>query len=179
MAQSESDATPTQRPLPCAESFVRLASTDPFSLSARQQVEHLQDIERHAAWFDSLRIDAVAALAGPGEEYGDTADADCDEDIHQVYAVEDAIQDEVAAALRVSGMAAGKRIAVARDLHFKLPTTRRMLCKGYVLTRRPWSYLMNAPASASVMPMRWNGGHWVRWVGRLQVRLVGEFTEQP
>ncbi len=133
MSISEATAPPAQQPAPCVESFARLVFTDPFSLPASQQVEHARDLERHAAWVDSLRVDALAALAGPGEEYADSPGADeaeSAEDSHNLYAVEDAIQDEVAATLRVSGMAAGRRIAVARDLHYKLPTTRRLLVQG-------------------------------------------------
>ncbi len=115
---------------PCVESFVRVAQTDPFALAADEQVELLRELDRHAAWLESLRADAMVALAGPGPEY-ETADPDRSEvSRRHGLAVNDGVRDEIAAALRVSGQAAEFRITVARDLYYKLPQTRVMLARG-------------------------------------------------
>jgi len=112
------------------DSFVALAGTDPFSLPLDQQVELLQEFERHAAWMESLRIDALAAMAGPGPEYAGAAGvADADARRHGLE-VNDSVRDEAMAALRVSGRMAEFRITTARDLHFKLPRTRQLLRDG-------------------------------------------------
>ncbi|NQU36948.1 MAG: DUF222 domain-containing protein, partial [Actinobacteria bacterium] len=115
-------------PVPCVDSFVVLAQTDPFSLPPDQQVELLQDFERHVAWVESLRLDALAAMAGPGPDYTpDTGDA---ETRRNGLEVNDSVRDEAMAALRVSGRMAEFRITTARDLHFKLPRTRQLLRDG-------------------------------------------------
>ncbi|NQU36986.1 MAG: DUF222 domain-containing protein [Actinobacteria bacterium] len=114
--------------VPCVDSFVVLAQTDPFSLPADAQVELLQDFERHVAWVESLRVDALAAMAGPGPDYTpDTGDA---ETRRNGLEVNDSVRDEAMAALRVSGRMAEFRITTARDLHFKLPRTRQLLRDG-------------------------------------------------
>ena len=117
-------------PRPCVDSFVVLAGTDPFSLSLDQQVELLQDFERHAAWMESLRLDALAAMAGPGPEYAAAAGVQGAEARRHGLEVNDSVRDEAMAALRVSGRMAEFRITTARDLHFKLPRTRQLLRDG-------------------------------------------------
>ncbi len=115
---------------PCVDSFVVLAQTDPFSLPPDQQVELLQDLERHAAWVDSLRVDVLAALAGPGPEYEADAGVVDAETRSNGLGVNDSVRDEVMAAIRVSGQMAEFRITAARDLHHKLPRTRQLLRDG-------------------------------------------------
>jgi len=112
------------------ESFVVLAGTDPFSLPLDEQVELLQDFERHTAWMESLRIDALAAMAGPGPEYATVAGVPDAETRRNGLEVNDSVRDEAMAALRVSGRMAEFRITTARDLHFKLPRTRQLLRDG-------------------------------------------------
>ena len=121
---------------PCVESFVAVAQMDPFALGSEEQVVLLRELERHMSWVESLRVDALAALAGPGPEYetaagqaagagaGDTASR------RNGLAVNDGVRDEVAAVLRLSGQAAEFRISMARDLHYKLTRTRRLLGLG-------------------------------------------------
>ncbi|NQU36234.1 MAG: hypothetical protein HQ526_01395, partial [Actinobacteria bacterium] len=116
-------------PRPCLDSFVVLAQTDPLSLPADQQVELLQNFERHAAWVESLRLDALVAMAGPGPDYGAAAGHDT-EISRNGLEVNDSVRDEAMAALRISGRMAEFRITTARDLHFKLVRTRHLLRDG-------------------------------------------------
>jgi hypothetical protein len=124
---------------PCVESFAALLVVNPFTLSASDRVAHLVDMERHAAWMDAARVEAVTAVAGPGPEFQDiagTKTAPDDPEPHpddpsaSFFAVSDGIRDEVAAALRISGRSAERRIIVARDLTYKLPATRALLAAG-------------------------------------------------
>jgi hypothetical protein len=117
-------------PRPCVDSFVVLAATDPFSLPLDQQVELLQEFERHAAWMESLRLDALVAMAGPGPDYEAAAGVQDAEARRHGLEVNDSVRDEAMAALRVSGRMAEFRITTARDLHFKLPRTRQLLRDG-------------------------------------------------
>lgn len=115
---------------PGLASLARLVAVDPWELDAQAQVEFVVELERHAGWFEALRANALAAAAGPGPEFGpQPADADC-EGFRAVYAVEDAVQDELSMALRLSGVATSRRMAVARDLHYKLPVTAQLLRTG-------------------------------------------------
>lgn len=128
--RSTSDATPGAVSVPGVESFARLALVDPWLLDAQAQVEFVAEFERHAGWFEALRANALAAAAGPGPEFGpQPADTDC-EGHRAMFAVEDAVQDELSVALRMSGVATHRRMAVARDLHYKLPVTARLLRDG-------------------------------------------------
>ena len=116
---------------PCAQSLAVLAEVDPLTLGAAARVEHLVELERHAAWVASLSVQALAAVAGPGPQFEDGFVGGGDS-VQELFAVEDGIQDEVAAALRVSGRAAGLRIAAARALVHQLPATRELLAAGGV-----------------------------------------------
>jgi len=117
-------------PRPCVDSFVVLASADPFSLPLDAQVELLQEFERHAAWMESLRLDALVAMAGPGPEYAAAAGVQDTQARRHGLEVNDSVRDEAMATLRVSGRMAEFRITTARDLHFKLPRTRQLLRDG-------------------------------------------------
>ncbi len=124
--------TDTEAPVaarPCVDSLVALVATDPFSLPPGRQVELLAEWERHAAWMESLRLDALVAMAGPGPDY-EAAGVQDAETRRNGLAVNDSVRDEAMAALRVSGRMAEYRITTARDLHFKLPRTRQLLRDG-------------------------------------------------
>lgn len=115
---------------PCYESLGGLVDTDPWSLSVPERLALVAEFERHAAWFESLRADALAAVAGPGPDFGvQPADADC-EGFRAMYAVDDSIHDELAAALRLSLVTTRRRVAVARDLHYKLPKVAQLMNEG-------------------------------------------------
>lgn len=119
---------------PSVETLVRLIETDPFSLPADKQVELVSAWEQHSAWLESLKADALTALAGPDPEFAvgshDDPASPNGEDPHELYRVDDAICDEVATALRVTTWTARRRVAVARDLSYKLPETRQLLKDG-------------------------------------------------
>jgi len=121
--------------LPGVESLIHLIETDPYSLPAAEQLELLTAWERHSAWLESLKVDALEAFSGPDPDRGEgggegpsVSGHDGRED--DVNAVEDAKCDEVAAALHISVGTAQRRIAIARDLVHKLPQTRRLLRSG-------------------------------------------------
>ncbi|MFA7266633.1 MAG: DUF222 domain-containing protein, partial [Candidatus Nanopelagicales bacterium] len=116
--------------VPGVESFARLAGVDPWALDAASRLKLVAEFERHAGWFEALRADVLAAAAGPGPEFGPQPDdADC-EGFRAMYAVEDAVADEVSLVMRMSGVSTKRRMAVARDLHYKLPVTARLLRAG-------------------------------------------------
>ncbi|MGB3673626.1 MAG: hypothetical protein WA988_04215, partial [Candidatus Nanopelagicales bacterium] len=118
--------------LPGVESLIHLIETDPYSLPAAKQLELLTAWERHSAWLESLKLDALEAFSGPDPDVdgainvGSPSVSDHTQGEPDVHAVEDATCDEVAAALHISLGAARHRIAVARDLAHKLPETRRL-----------------------------------------------------
>lgn len=123
---------------PCLATLTRLIEVDPYSLPADEQVRLIVEWERHTSWLESLKADALAAVAGPGissptSPHDDLSGFDPNAShtsARERYHVEDSICDEVASALRVAGQTARRRIAVARDLTYKLPETRRLLRDG-------------------------------------------------
>ena len=122
--------------LPGVESLIHLIQTDPYSLPAAKQLELLTAWERHSAWLESLKLDALGAFSGPDPDIdgainvGSPSVSDQTQRESDPHAVEDAACDEVAAALHISVGTARHRIAVARDLAHKLPETRRLLRNG-------------------------------------------------
>ncbi|MFZ1361495.1 MAG: DUF222 domain-containing protein [Candidatus Nanopelagicales bacterium] len=115
---------------PCAESLAVLAAVDPFTLSAADRVALLVSLEQHAAWLDAVRATALAAVVGPGPEFQqEPVRLDIDLMVPKDR-VEDAVREEVSSALRLSPVAAHKRIELARDLEYKLPRTRELLLQG-------------------------------------------------
>lgn len=120
---------------PTLRSLTDLIEVDPFSLPPAKQVDLVVAWERHFAWLESLKADALAALVGPGAEFVGSSHEDSMQEqspgsLHELFAVEDSVCDEVAAALRVATSTARLRIQVARDLSFKLAETRRLLRSG-------------------------------------------------
>ncbi len=109
-----------------------LAGVDPLAVSPGARVELLVQLERHAAWVESLRLSVVAAVAGPGPDYSveDAQLVDVADPLWDVQMVQDSIRDELAAALHISGRTAQRRIDLARDLEHKLPRTRDLLRAG-------------------------------------------------
>ena len=118
--------------LPCAASLAVLTAVDPTLIPAADRLELLVELERHAAWLESVRLSVVAAVAGPGPDFSqvDARLVDPGEPLWDVQMAQDTIRDEIAVALRVSGRAADRRIGLARDLEHKLPATRHLLRAG-------------------------------------------------
>ncbi len=95
-----------------ADTLAVLAGIDPASLAPRDQVHLLTCLDAHVAWLESLRNEAMLAVAGtePSED--------------------DEGREEVAAALRVSPASAYRRLEVARALATRLPMTELTLHLG-------------------------------------------------
>ena len=121
--------------IPNLSSLAALVHVDPFSLPPEQQVQLVIEWERHSAWIESMKADALAALAGPGVQYlgspHETRVGVPDpNDLQELFEVEDSVCQEVAAAMKVSTMTARRRVEIARDLSYKLPITRLSLRDG-------------------------------------------------
>lgn len=119
---------------PCVESLAALVAVDPFTLPAAERVTLLADLERHSAWFEAVKAEVMVAVAGPGPDYdpGDdpVADAGGADAWHDLASADESVCAEVSVALRISSVTAQNRIAVARDLYFKLTHTRALLDQG-------------------------------------------------
>lgn len=109
--------------VPTAASLNSLSALDPFDLTAVDQLDLVIALDRHASWVASLRMKALAAVAGPAPDESEIGDP---------FRVDDPVREEVAAALRMSGGAASDAITVARDLHTKLPGTAAQLAAGSI-----------------------------------------------
>ena len=112
---------------PSAGSLATIAALDPQAISSVEQVDLLVALDRHASWVASVRLRAMAAVAGP-DPSGD-GDNDFSDD---PFRADDPVREEVAVALRISGAAAGNAITVARDLDRKLEGTGQMLAAGAI-----------------------------------------------
>ena len=136
------DSTPRPDPVvvpacdaapPSVTSLAPLVAVDPFTLSASARVELLADLERHTAWLDAVKAEAMVAVAGPGPDYDCSDDPVAGADLdswHDLASADESVCAEVSASLRISSGAAQHRITVARDLHYKLPQTRQLLSQG-------------------------------------------------
>ena len=108
------DPMPGNQAPPCVASLVDLVTRDPFSLSAADRMKLLVHWERHMGWLESLRADALTAVAGPGPRYADETYL-VPSEYESAHRVDDAVVDEVAVALRVATTTASRRIEFARD----------------------------------------------------------------
>ncbi len=128
---------------PCATSLGFLAEIDPWELSPAQRLDLVVELERHANWLEGVRLAALAAAAGPGPDFADHEPESQQQTVPEgqsrsqlprpgwdAVMVQESIRDEVAAALRISGRAAERRITLARDLEYKLARTRDLLRTG-------------------------------------------------
>jgi hypothetical protein len=100
------------RPLP--EDAVTLSLLDPGSLSAAGRADMLVALERQAAWVAAQQQRVLARMA-----------VDQSDDRGWV-------REDVACALRMSGMTAARRLAVAQTLTERLPAMLRLLDRGQV-----------------------------------------------
>jgi hypothetical protein len=115
------------RPLP--EDAVTLSLLDPGVLSAAGRVDLLVALERQAAWVAAQQQRVLAAMA--------VAQSDD----------RNWVREDVACALRVSGMTAARRLAVAQTLTERLPAMVRLLDRGRV------GYLHAAFLADAVWPL--------------------------
>lgn len=97
---------------------------DPGSLSRRARIERLAELERVKAQLEAAQARVLAALADEGSTAcGDRIAARADRDW---------VREEVACALRVSGLTAAERLSLARELTTRLPATLAALARGEV-----------------------------------------------
>jgi hypothetical protein len=95
-----------------------LGAIDPAALDAEGQIALVQAWERQHAWLCAQQQTVLAAAAGP-----------------EPLTSDDWVQDEIAAAIRLSGRAAQQRIHVARMLTESLPQTQALLAAGVLSWR--------------------------------------------
>jgi hypothetical protein len=99
---------------PAPQDAVTLSLLDPGSLSAAGRVDLLVALERQAAWIAAQQQRVLARMAV----------AQSDE--------RNWVREDVACALRMSGMTAARRLAVAQTLTEQLSATLRLLDRGQV-----------------------------------------------
>ena len=98
--------------VPSPEDAVALSLLDPAVLSAAGRVDLLVALERQAAWIAARQQQVLARMAvDQSDERG-------------------WVREDVACALRMSGMTAQRRLAVAQTLSERLPATLRLLDRG-------------------------------------------------
>ncbi len=111
---------PTRVPLwddtrrPSVEELACLVRHNPFDLDELAQVEHLRGIEAHIRWLESLKVEAMVAVAGQEPTHDDEG------------------REEVAAALSISPGTAANRLDTARALRCRLRETAQLLRAGRV-----------------------------------------------
>ena len=97
---------------PSPQDVVALSLLDPDALSAAGRVDLLVALERQAAWVAAQQQRVLASMAvDSSDERG-------------------WVREDVACALRLSGLTAQRRLAVARTLAERLPATLRLLDRG-------------------------------------------------
>jgi hypothetical protein len=100
---------------PGPQSLALLSAVDPDRLSPAEKIDLLVAYERHAAWLAACQSRVLASIAKSGPRHED-----------------DWVCDEVAAALRLSVAAAGRRLDFAESLATRLPGTWKMLADGEI-----------------------------------------------
>ena len=113
---------------PGVSAMAYLRSVEPAELDPSERVLVLQAWERQQAWVMAQTQLALLAVAGPEPTPANGAE-------EAQWAQDDWSRDEVAAALGLSGQAAGKRIHVARVLNRCLPATAAYLNAGAISWR--------------------------------------------
>jgi len=117
-----------------------------------QAVDDLQQLERCIAELESLRADLLVEAADPEprvEEFTVESADGRDRRTPRRVQIEDAVREEIAAALRWSPAHAGAMINDARQLHAYLPATLDALRKGAISARHAsvlaeWSCRLSA-----------------------------------
>ncbi|MGB3039373.1 MAG: DUF222 domain-containing protein, partial [Candidatus Nanopelagicales bacterium] len=168
VADPVSVVSPAVADLPCVASLAVLTAVDPTLIPAADRLELLVELERHAAWLESVRLSVVAAVAGPGPDFSqvDARLVDPGEPLWDVQMAQDTIRDEIAVALRICGRAADRRIGLARDLEHKLTATADLLRAGKC------SYQHAAVVSEECVNLS------VRDAGAVEDRALGRVEQQ-
>ena len=113
-----------------------LLMVDPSTLCVDDAITYLQVHERVAAWWSSLQASALVAAASPVRMVQEFTllDPRPGHDEERMVRIEDAIREEVAAAVRWSPATAQHRIDAARLLAGPLAATREALSLGEIST---------------------------------------------
>jgi len=119
---------------PAPHDAVTLSLLDPAALSAAGRVDLLVALERQAAWIAAAQQRVLASMAADPAAVSKGSDRN--------WARED-----VACALRLSGMTAQRRLTVAATLTERLPATLRLLDRGQI------SYLHAANLAEAVFAL--------------------------
>ncbi|HEV7625344.1 MAG TPA: DUF222 domain-containing protein [Streptomyces sp.] len=111
---------------PGADTAVVLEVLEADKLSHVGRIDALRALEKHVAWIHARQAQMLAAL-----------DADAEEQLpsgwnSSVAGQWDFAVEEVACALKLSGVTAGDRLHVARELDSRLPTTMSLLQRGEI-----------------------------------------------
>lgn len=121
---------------PCSLGMSVLLMIDRSKLTAEDAITFLQVHERVAAWWASFQTDALVAAASPErmvEEFT-LLDPRPDHDEERTIRIEDAVREEVAAALHWSPATTQSRIDTARLLAGPLRETNEALALGDITT---------------------------------------------
>ncbi len=117
---------------PAAESAGRLGGLEVARLSARGRVDALVVLEQHLAWLQAKQVEVLAAIA----EHSDVPEAvviEAGGKLDDVFAATwDGAVEEVACALRLSHLAAGRRLRAATLLAARHEETTRLLAHGRI-----------------------------------------------
>ena len=134
------------------ESLLRAIERPSYGRQGADAVDDLQRLERCVAHLESLRADLLVEAADPEpriEEF--TVESADGRQRHRprTVVIEDAVREEIAAALRWSPNHAGSLIGDARQLHAHLPSTLAALRSGAISGRHAsvlaeWSVRLSA-----------------------------------
>src|SRR6266536_6496234 len=119
---------------PSPDDAVVLSQLDPAALSHAGRVDLLAALERQAAWLAAVQQRVLAAMAGDAAAAGDAVDR----------SGRQWVREDVACALRLSGVTAQRRLDVAQALAERLPGTLALLDRGQI------SYLYAASLAEAV-----------------------------
>ncbi len=125
------------RDMPGPDTGVSVSLLDPSTLSHAGRVDLLVALERQAAWLAAMQQRVLAAMAADPAAAADDVDR----------TGEGWVREDVACALRLSGLTATRRIAVAQTLAERLPATLELLGRGEI------SYLHAAGLAEAVYPL--------------------------
>ncbi|HZC52029.1 MAG TPA: DUF222 domain-containing protein [Mycobacterium sp.] len=122
---------------PGPESVAGVSILEPAALSQGGRVDALVAIERQLAWLAGMQQRVLAVIAA-----ADTAD-------------DRWTREDVACALRLSGVTASRRLAVAQTLHERLPATLALLDRGaisylHTMTLAEATYGLDADVAVAV-----------------------------
>lgn len=138
------------------ESLLRRNEASGWSRSGADAIDDLQRLDRCLAHLEALRAELLVEAADPLPRVEEFTVESADGEIRRrprTVVIEDAVREEIAAAMRWSPNHAGALIAEARQLHTYLPATREALRSGAISGRHAavlaeWSGRLSARNAA-------------------------------